>query len=68
MTFRLNTPYSDIESGSEYINLNRIDLLCGFKWKNPIFPCRICGKETCEGKSEQCKGEGAYVLGLSYKD
>lgn len=71
MTFRLNVPYVGITEQGDilgYQNYSRLDLLCGFKWKNPVFPCRICGKDTCEGESEECKDEGAYTLGLSCID
>jgi hypothetical protein len=64
MTFRLNVPYTDIVKDRDYVSYSRLDLLCGFKWKNPVFPCRICGKDTCEGESEECKDEGAYVLSI----
>ena len=75
MTFKLNVPYVEIAEQGEiqgdilgYQNYIRIDLLCGFKWKKSIFPCRICGKDTCEAESEECKDEGAYTLGISCID
>jgi hypothetical protein len=74
MTFRLNVPYADIakegeyDKDDEYFHYSRLDLLCGFKWKQPLFPCRICGKETCDGENKECKNEGAYTLGLSCID
>lgn len=67
MTFKLNVPYTDIigkEQSTPYMPLSRLDILCGFKWKNLVFPCRICGVDTCEGESEECKNEGAYTLGV----
>ncbi len=75
MNYQLNVPYTAIiEDGAPTVDIlgyqsyMRIDLLCGFKWKQPIFPCRICGKDTCRGETEKCKDEGAYSLGLSCID
>lgn len=44
-------------------NYHRIDILCGFKWDPPIFPCEKCNSEKCEGRGD-CKGYGAYLLGV----
>jgi hypothetical protein len=69
MTFKLNVPYAEIAEQSDilnYQNYSRIDLLCGFQWKKSVFPCSVCEKETCNGESKECKGEGAYTLGISY--
>lgn len=68
MVFKLNVPYSSIAEQVGYMKLSRIDLLCGFLWHTPIFPCRICGKESCDGDSEECKDQGAYTLGVSCID
>ncbi len=75
MTFKLNVPYAEIaEQGClegdilGYQSYSSLDLLCGLKWDNPVFPCRVCGKTPCDGESEECKYEGAYTLGISYID
>lgn len=67
MVFKLNVPYVKDAEEHGHLNFTRVDLLCGFPWKPPIFPCKVCGSETCEGKEGSCKNEGAYSLGISYK-
>lgn len=49
-----------------YINVDRIDVLCGNPIEMPIHACEKCHSEKCDGENE-CKGYGSYVLGVSLK-
>lgn len=49
----------------EYIELSRLDILCGFPLKHPHFPCEVCGSSECPGEEEPCKEHGAYSLALT---
>ncbi len=66
MTFKLNTSYSSIAEQGEYIQLSRLDILCGLPSKLTIFPCRVCNKDTCQGEIKECKEDGSYALGNRY--
>jgi hypothetical protein len=77
MMFKLNVPYANIneekatflEAGDTvgYQHFTRLDLLCGFPCEIPVHPCKVCGRETCKGRSKRCKNEGAHSLGVSIK-
>jgi hypothetical protein len=49
-----------------YLNMDRLDILCGNPIRMPIFPCEKCYKDNCDGENE-CKGYGSYVLGVKIK-
>jgi hypothetical protein len=54
----------DEKEGLPYKEYHRIDLLCGFVHRPPVFPCKICNKTNCQGVKKDCKGYGSYVLGI----
>jgi len=52
-----------VEKEKYYINMDRMDILCGSPLDMPVFPCEKCNSEKCDGENE-CKGYGSYILGV----
>ncbi len=49
-----------------YLQVDRLDIICGNTYLPIIHPCEKCKKESCIGKNE-CKGFGAYSYGLTIR-